>query len=148
MWSFELFGGATFYLDQAKTWNLATTAYYETHTKKQDTGIRVGDILTLEGGLGRSFADGAFNVGLAYYAQWKMTDDDLGSDIDLPGGRRLGKHQVYGVGPDITVPIATKKKLIAFLNARYFWETGARTTLEGSTFVLTATFPIPSVSLQ
>ena len=72
------------------------------------------------------------------------TNDDLGIDLELP----IGKHRVYGVGPELTVPIATKKKLIGFLNARYLWETGARSTLEGSPFVFTATFPIPSVPLQ
>ena len=148
MWSFELFAGTTVYLDEAKSWHLATTAFFETHTEKEDTDIKVGNILTLEGGLGRSFMQGAFNVGAAYYAQWKLSEDDLGLDIELPGGRGLEEHRVYGVGPEVTIPIATKKKLYGFINARYFWEFGAQSTLEGSTFVLTATFPIPSVPLQ
>ena len=148
MWSFELFAGTTIYLDEAKSWHLATTAFYEFHTDKEDTDIRVGDILTLEGGLGKSFMDGALSVGAAYYAQWKMTDDDLGLDIELPSGRRFGKHRVYGAGPELTIPIATTKKLYGFINARYLWEFGAHSTLEGETFVLTATFPIPSVSLE
>ena len=144
MWSFEVFGGTTVYFDEAKRWHFAATAFYETHTNKEDTDIRVGDLLTLEGGFGWSFMQGAANVGLAYYAQWKVTEDDLGIDLDLP----IGKHRVYGVGPELTFPIATKKKLIGFLNARYLWETGARTTLQGNSFVLTATFPIPSIPLE
>jgi hypothetical protein len=149
MWSFELFGGATVHFGKSKSWNFATTAFYETHTEKQDTDITVGDILTLEGGLGKSFKEGAINVGAAYYAQWKVTDDDPGQAIEaMLAGRTLGKHRVFGVGPELTIPIATKKKLIAFLTARYLWESGARTTLEGETFVFQATFPIPSVSLQ
>jgi hypothetical protein len=148
MWSFELFGGTTVFFDEAKTWHFAARAVYETHTKKQDTEITVGDLLTLEGGLGKSFLQGAAMVGAAYYAQWKMTDDDLGLDIELPGGRRLAKHRVYGIGPEVSLPLATKKKLIGFLDVRYFWETGARTTLEGNTFTFTLTFPIPSVALQ
>jgi len=55
----------------------------------------------------------------------------------------LGKHRVYGVGHEVTIPIASKAKLYGFINARYFWEFGARSTLEGNTFVLTAMFPIP-----
>ena len=92
--------------------------------------------------------DGALSVGVAYYAQWKLTEDDLGRDIALPSGRSIGKHSVYAAGPELTVPIATKKKLYGFINARYLWEFGARSTLEGNNFVLTATFPIPSVPLQ
>jgi len=148
MWSFELFAGTTVYLDEAKSWHFATTAFFETHTEKEDTDIKVGNILTLEGGLGKSFMEGAVSVGAAYYAQWKLSEDDQGLDIEMSGGRGLGKHRVYGVGPELTIPIATKKKLYGFINARYFWEFGAQSTLEGNTFVLTATFPIPSVPLQ
>jgi hypothetical protein len=148
MWSFELFAGTTVYLDEAKSWHFATTAFFEAHTEKEDTDIRVGNLLTLEGGLGKSFMEGALNVGAAYYAQWKLSEDDLGLDIELPGSRGLGKHQVYGLGPEVTIPIATKKKLYGFLNARYFWEFGAESTLEGESLVLTMTLPIPSVPLQ
>ena len=79
-----------------------------------------------------------------------MPEIDLANyDFELPGDRKLlGRHRVYGFGPDVTIPIATKKKLIAFLNLRYFWETGARTTLEGNTFTFSATFPVPSIQLQ
>lgn len=148
MWSFELFGGTTLYFDEARTWHLAATAFYETHTEKEDSDVEVGDILTLEGGLGRSFKDGAISIGVACYAQWKLTRDDLGLELQPPSGRRLGKHEVYGIGPDVTLPIATKKKLYGFLNARYFWESGARSTLEGNSLLVSATFLIPSMSLQ
>jgi hypothetical protein len=55
---------------------------------------------------------------------------------------------VYGFGPELTLPLATKKTLFGFLNLRYFWESGARTSLQGNTFVATLTFPIPSIALQ
>ena len=38
--------------------------------------------------------------------------------------------------------------MIAFINARFLWETGIRSQLEGTTFVLAASFPIPSIPLQ
>jgi hypothetical protein len=148
MWSYELFGGTTVYFDEAKTWHFATVAAYETHGKKDGTDMRVGDILTLEGGFGKSFMEGALSVGVAYYAQWKMTNDDFGFDFSPPAGPLIGKHKVYGFGPDITIPLASKKKLYGFLNIRYFWESGARTTLEGDTFVVTFSFPVPSIPLQ
>jgi hypothetical protein len=31
---------------------------------------------------------------------------------------------------------------------RYVWETGARSTLEGNTFVALLTFPVPSIPLR
>ena len=59
MWTYELFGGTTVYFDEAKSWHFAAFAAYETHGEKDGTDVRVGDILTLEGGLGKSFMDGA-----------------------------------------------------------------------------------------
>ena len=146
MWSYELFGGTTLYFDDARTWHLAATAFYETHGNKKGTDIRVGDIVTIEGGLGKSFMEGALSVGVAYYGQWKISDDDFGST--LPGGPFLDRHRVLGFGPEVTLPLASKTRLYGFLNLRYFWETGARTTLEGNSFLVTITFPVPSISLQ
>lgn len=148
MWGFELFAGSTVYFDDTKSWHFATTAFYETHSDKKDTDIRVGDILTLEGGLGKSFMGGLITTGAAYYAQWKLTEDDLGIDSARFGGRSVGKNSVYGIGPELTVPLATSKKLYGFLNARYFWEFDAESTLEGETLVVTLSFPIPSTPLQ
>ena len=97
---------------------------------------------------GKSFMEGAANAGIAYYAQWKLSDDDFGVDLPPLPNRRLGKHEVYGFGPELTLPIASKKTLFGFLNLRYFWETGARTALQGNTFVVTLTFPLPGIPLQ
>ena len=147
MWTFEGYAGASVYLDQAKSWHVATTAFYETHGDKKDSDARVGDILTLEGGFGKSFLEGALSVGAAYYAQWKVTDDDFGLGFQLPTDRLVGKHEVFGLGPEVTVPLATSQKLIALVNVRYLWETGARTKTEGQTLTVTATFPVPSIPI-
>jgi len=148
MWSFELSGGATWYLDAAKSWHFATAAFYETHTTKKDTDIRVGDILTIEGGFGKSFMEGALTVGVAFDAQWKITEDDPGELQPVFDMLNVGRHRVYGVGVEATLPIATKKKLIGFLTGRYMVDVEARNTFEGTSFVLLATFPVPSVSLE
>jgi hypothetical protein len=152
MWSYEPFVGTTVYFDEKKTFSLATTAYWELHGTKEDSDTKVGQILTLEGGLGKSFLGGGLIIGAAYYAQWKLTEDQLRT-FELPGGSAVeidarNKHKVFGFGPDITLPVATKSKLYALVNFRYLWETGAKTKTEGQTLVLTATFPIPSVKLK
>ena len=158
MWSYELSAGTTLYLDEEKTWSFATTGYWETHSKKKDTGnlqvanitltgVKVGQLLTLEGGLGKSFLGGAASVGLAYYAQWKLTVDEFGIAIGLPSGRAIGKHKVWGFGPDVTMPIATKSTLISLVNVRYFWEAGAQLKTQGQSLVVTAAFPVPSMKI-
>ncbi|MFV2032854.1 MAG: transporter, partial [Gammaproteobacteria bacterium] len=96
MWSYELFGGTTVYLDQARTWSFAATAFYETHSSKDGSDIKVGDILTIEGGLGKSWADGAAAFGVSYFAQWKVSEDELGAGISNPN-----KHKIFGAGPEL-----------------------------------------------
>ncbi|MGZ8398281.1 MAG: SphA family protein, partial [Gemmatimonadales bacterium] len=153
MWTYEPFLGTTVYFDQKRTVSLAATAFLEFHGKKKDTDVKVGEILSLEGGLGKSFLGGGLIVGAAYYAQWKLGADELGS-FTLPGGGTVdptlseNKHKVFGFGPDLTLPVATKSKLYALVNFRYLWETGARTKTEGNSLLVTATFPIPSVKLK
>ena len=158
MWSYELSGGTTLYLDEKKTLSVAASGYWETHTKKKGTGdvqvgnvtltgVTVGQLLTVEGGLGKSFLGGAANVGLAYYAQWKLTEDEFGIGLSLPRGPAIGKHRVYGFGPDVTLPLATKSKLISLVNVRYFWEAGVQLKTQGQSLVVTATFPVPSVKI-
>ena len=152
MWSYEPFVGATVFFDEKKTFSLATTVYWEFHGKKKDTDVKVGQLLTLQGGLGKSYLGGGLILGAAYYAQWKLTADDLAAFV-LPDGDAIdldarNKHKVFAFGPDVTLPVASKSKLFALVNIRYLWETGARLKTAGGTLVVTATFPVPSVRLK
>jgi hypothetical protein len=148
MWSYEIYGGATVYIDQARSWHVAMLASYETHGKKDGSDVIVGNLLTVEGGLGKSFGQGLYNAGIAYYAQWKLSDDDFGVPVNLPAGPVLGKHRVYGIGPEVSIPLKSSNALYGFLGLRYLFETGAKTALEGNTLVVALTVPIPSISLQ
>ena len=152
MWSYEPFVGTTVYFDEKRTFSLATTAYWELHGNKKDTDVQVGQILSLQGGLGKSFLGGGLIVGAAYYAQWKLTEDQL-AEFELAGDSPIdlavrGKHKVFAFGPDVTLPVASKSKLFALVNIRYLWESGAQLKTEGQTLVVNATFPIPSVRLK
>jgi hypothetical protein len=138
MWGHELFAGATAFLDERRTWHAATTAALEFHTAKEDADARVGSMLTLEGGFGRDFLKGAISAGLAYYAQWKLGEDTL---TGLPALIVRGKNRVAGLGPELTLPIATKRTVYGFVTLRYHWELGARTTTEGHAFNLLVVVP-------
>ena len=152
MWTYEPFVGTTVYFDEKRTFSLATTAYWELHGNKKDTDVQVGQILSLQGGLGKSFLGGGLIVGAAYYAQWKLTEDQL-AEFELAGDSPIdlavrGKHKVFAFGPDVTLPVASKSKLFALVNIRYLWESGTQLKTEGQTLVVNATFPIPSVRLK
>jgi hypothetical protein len=156
MWSYEVSAGGTFYVDPQRTLSLSTTAYWETHSKKEGevriehitlTDVKVGDLLTLEGGAGKSLLHGAASVGVAYYAQWKTTSDDFGLS-SAPGLAGIpGRHRVWGVGPDVTIPIATKTRLISLINVRYLWEQGAQLKTQGQSLTLTTTFPVGGIRI-
>jgi hypothetical protein len=151
MWSYELSAGGTVYLDRGRSISVSTMAYWETHTKKKGElqvgnltldNVKVGQLVTLEGGVAKSFMHGAMSLGVAYYAQWKVTRDELGlapSEVESAG--IPGKHRVWGFGPDVTIPIATRTRLLSLVNVRYLWEQGARFKTQGQTLMVTNTIP-------
>lgn len=154
MWSYEVSGGGTLYLDAQRTISVATTAFWETHSKKKGevrvervtvNDVKVGQLLTLEGGVGKSFLHGAASVGVAYYAQWKVTSDELALSPSAQPTAIPDRHRVWGVGPDVTIPIATKTRLISLVNVRYLWEQGARVKTQGQTLIITNTFPVGGI---
>jgi hypothetical protein len=157
MWSYEVSGGATVYLDEARSISIATTGYWETHTKKEGqvqigdmtvSDVKVGQLLTLEGGVGKSFLHGAASIGVAYYAQFKLTADQMTMSGALPPQTAsLDRQRVWGVGPEVTVPIATSSRLLALVNVRYLWETGARVKTQGQSLLVTSTFPIGGIAI-
>jgi len=143
MWSYEVFGGATLFFDRHKTWSVAALGFFEMHGKKKDTDLKPGNILTVEGGLGKAFWGGGGLIGAAYFAQWKLSDDELGA---LPNP--FGKARTYGIGPELQLPIPVRQKLVAMVRARYLWDVGSRSAYEGNTFVAMATVPIPGIAIE
>jgi len=144
MWTHEFGAGTTLYFDREKKWHISAMAYFEIHSKKEDSDIQVGNILTVEGGIGRSWYDGALTAGLAYYGQWKLSSDSIG-DLDkidprFPSSIDLNKSRLFGLGPEINVPIFIDKKLFCVITGRYQWEFGARSTLEGQNLNLYINF--------
>jgi hypothetical protein len=145
MWGHEVLAGTTIYLDAARAWHAATLASLDVHSKKKDSDVKVGTILNLEGGFGRDFLKGAASVGLAYYATFKLSDDDLQglADVVIRGRNRVG-----ALGPEVTVPIAARRTLYGFATVRYQWEFGARTTTEGGAWNVLVTFLLKPLPVQ
>jgi hypothetical protein len=154
MWSYEVSAGSTLYLDQARSISVAGTAYWETHSKKDGDvtiqtatirDVKVGQLVTVEGGVGKSFLHGAASVGMAYYAQWKVTRDKFvvsSAELTVPD-----KHRVFGVGPDVTIPIAANGKLLSLVNVRYLFEVGTQAKTQGQSLVVTSTIPVGGIRI-
>jgi hypothetical protein len=136
MWGNELTVGSTVYLDQKRTWNAAANFGLEFHSDKSGTDINVGDMGTVEGGLGKTFYKKAsgpipmiINVGLAGYSQFKVTGD---SGSDIPPALRGYKDRVFALGPEFNTYIPRPRLTLL---ARYEPEFGARNRAEGQTIV-------------
>ena len=93
-------------------------------------------MLTVEGGLGKWLGHGRVSVGVSYFAQWKLTDDEFGA-ITPPDA--VGRHRVFGAGPEITILIFATDKAEGVLNARYLTEFVAESMTKGDTFIFSLT---------
>jgi len=145
MWGFEPSIGTTVHLNKAKTWSASTLASFEFNTDKRGTSQHVGNLLTLEGGIGRKFLKGAAKLGAVYYAQWKLSDDTL---TGLPALIVQGKNRATAVGPELTIPLATKNTLFGFFTFRYEFEVYVRAATQGNALIMTAVFPFKPIRLR
>lgn len=136
MWGFEPTVATTVYLDGKRRFHAATELSLDFQSKKEDSDTKVGNQLNLDGGVGGDFLKGGLTTGVAYYAAFKLSDDEIDG---LPGILIRGKNRVFGIGPEATLAIATKNKVRGFVTVRYFWEPYARTTTQGSSFFVSGT---------
>jgi hypothetical protein len=129
MWSLAFDAGTTVYGGAKKEWNTSALATFQMQSSVEGSDKRPGNVLSLEGGFGYAVLKGFGNVGAAYYAQWKVSDDRNFPVLKIP---RLNAHdEYYAIGPEITAPIAVKP-LPVILTARYFFEMGNRVATQGN----------------
>jgi hypothetical protein len=92
-WGAQLSGGATVWFDHERHINAATLAFVDVYAPKSakvdasNVRLRTGNIFGLQGGVGYQFWRGAFNVGIPYFGEWKLSADTLppGASKVLPG---------------------------------------------------------------
>lgn len=137
MFSHELSLGSTVYLNETKKWHASALFQYEMHARKPGIDVKVGDIVTIEGGVGKTFVKMipekgplVTNIGVAAYTQFKATGD---SGTGIPLFLQGRKDRVFGVGPEFNVYIPQLKGTII---VRYMPEFGARNTTQGQAFVV------------
>ena len=136
MWTSELIAGGTLYLDSAKKWSFSGNGTLELHSVKSNSDIAVGDIVTVKGGLGRTFLRGAASAGLVYVGQWKVSHD---GGTDLPGLLPNSLNKAYGLGPEASFPFFVKGKVAGFIGARYVWEFHNSSNFQGNNLALSLT---------
>lgn len=147
MWGYEFSAGSTLYFDDKKTWSLSALLSYELNSKKKDTDIKAGDLLSVEGGLGKTWyvktkgpVPVVINAGIAYYMQYKTSKDEV-SVNNIVLGNNLDKDRIYGVGVEGNVLIPSMKSMFS---VRFIPEMGAVNRLQGNTFLVTWAYNIKS----
>lgn len=142
----ELSAGSTVYFDPKKEWNFSALLSYAFNSKKKNTGdndITVGNMLAIEGGLGKTWYKPVkgnplpmiINVGMVYYLDFKITEDKMkiprisNSVFDL-----ANKDHVYALGAEASIFIPTIRSSI---DVRWLGELGARNRTQGNSFFIT-----------
>lgn len=142
----ELSAGSTVYFDPKKELNFSALFSYALNSKKKNTGdndITVGNLLTVEGGLGKTWYKPVkgnplpmiINAGMVYYMQFKTTNDKMAipainsSTFDL-----ANKDRGYALGAEANIFIPTIKGSISL---RWLGEFGSRNRTQGNSFFIT-----------
>src|SRR5262249_53118335 len=141
-WSHELSLGTTVYFDEKHAWHAATTGSFEFHSEKKDSDAKAGSVLTMEGGLGSTYKK-FLTAGVAYYSQWKLSEDS-GLDVKPIVQDRLGKNRNFALGPEVglVLPLTKDFKKLMILTFRYEFETSARLDTKGNIVVFSAAFKL------
>ena len=92
-----LTGGVTYYFDPQKTVSGSALFRYEYNGKK-DGGVRPGDQVSLEWGLGKQY--GAYSLGVVGYSQWQLS-------ADQGVGAAPGKAERHALGAELVYPVAS-----------------------------------------
>lgn len=92
-----LTGGLTYYFDQQKSISGSALFRYEYNGKK-DNGVRPGDQLSLEWGVGKNY--GAYSLGVVGYSQWQLSDDK-------GAAATAGKAERHALGAEVVYPVAS-----------------------------------------
>ena len=128
-WAHQLSLGSTAYFDEHRRWRISALLSYELHQKKQGIDVTRGDSVQIQGGLGGAPSKW-IELGLAAYALWQVRDD-RGSD--LPSALRGRRDRVFGLGPELAVPIPP---LSAKVGLRYTRDFGVQGRPEGQLVVV------------
>ncbi|MCM3869201.1 MAG: transporter [Pyrinomonadaceae bacterium] len=132
-WGHEITFATTAYLDKTKLTQVSVNTNWEFHQKKRHTDVKVGNNMTIEGGVGKIFVKNQgkqlIQFGAIGYAEFQLTND---SGTAVNPATVNNKDRVFAIGPEFGVILPTKK--FNFL-ARVLPEFGARNRTQGVTVV-------------
>ncbi len=126
-WTFMQTAGATWYIDQAKTWAVSALNRYEFNTEQLDTDVTPGQAYTLEWGISKGVCKAA-SLGVVGYYQQQVTADS--------GAPASSRNRVAAIGPEVSVAFP---EIMLFVSLRYNYEFMAENRAQGNAITLTLT---------
>lgn len=133
-WGHQLAVGGTWNPEKTKLWQINASSVWEFHHKKGNEDITVGNNVTFEYGVGKTFVrnEGAqlYQFGVVGYSQFQLVND---KGIDVSPINRNEKDRVHALGPEFGVILPAKK--LNFL-VRVLPEYGARSRTRGLTLMM------------
>ncbi len=132
-WGHQFAFGGTYNPDKAGLWQINGHSVWEVHHRKQHEDVKVGNNVTFEYSVGKTFVKNQgkqlLQVGVVGYSQFQLTLDN-GTDV-LPFNQNA-KDRVHALGGEFGVILPAKK--FNFL-VRVLPEYGARSRTQGVTVV-------------
>lgn len=140
IWGNEFAAGTTLYFDPQRSFNFSTLLSYEFNSKKKNTDIKPGDLLSIEGGLSKTFLllkantsapSSIAKVGMVYYMQYKTSSDQIPAADQMFTG---SKDHIYALGAEGNIFLI--KPQLSF-GLRWLAEVGAVNRFQGNTLFIT-----------
>jgi hypothetical protein len=126
-WTFMQTAGATWYVDDAKTWSVSALNRYEFSTEQRDTDLIPGQTYTLEWGVSKGLCKES-NLGVVGYYQQQVDPNE--------GSSWSSRSRVAAVGPEFNFMFP---KQMFFVSLRYNYEFMAENRAQGNAVTLTLT---------
>ncbi len=126
-WTFMQTAGATWYIDEEKTWAVSALNRYEFSTEQRDTHLIPGQTYTLEWGVSKGLCRES-NLGVVGYYQQQVDPTE--------GASWSSRSRVAAVGPEVNFMFP---KQMFFVSLRYNYEFMAENRAQGNVVTLTLT---------
>ena len=126
-WTFMQTAGATWYIDEAKTWAVSVLNRYEFSTEQRDADFIPGQTYTLEWGVSKGVCKEA-DLGVVGYYQQQVNPNE--------GSSFSSRSRVAAVGPEVSFMFP---KQMLFISLRYNYEFMAESRAQGNAVTLTLT---------
>lgn len=105
-WTHMFTVGNTYFLGDAKAWNVSGMFRYETHSKKEGVDLTAGDDLVLEWGIGRKLPSN-FELGMTGASTWQVTNEK--GSMATPG-----KYSAHAIGGELQYAIPKARLSLRF----------------------------------